>query len=390
MPVRSRETAYPVLGVDIVDYPAPDPTVSRVPSTAPALSPEQEQRFTGIVTEIPLATWHEHLSVRPGDPRDYEPYRRQGREKLPFGAMGESCLALVFDGGLASPVRARQLWDWNDVVDELGFRVTGMSHQPGFVVIRAGRELAAIKAGTEDISVVLTLESASCVGTDIDRLDVLFGIGIRSMGITYSEGNALASGLSDPRDGGLTNFGRAAVHRMNKLGIIVDISHASEQTTFDVCEVSRKPVIASHSGAKSVHPIARNRSDDAIKAIAATGGVIAMSASPYSTVSVAHPVHTLESVMDHFEHCADLVGLEHVGFGFDTHFGDHLAWHQHWAVADDRPRQHPIDFVDGAENPAEGTANAVRWMIAHGYSDEEIRTVCSANVFRVMKECWPW
>src|SRR5690606_34023632 len=137
----------------------------------------------------------------------------------------------------------------------------------------------------------------------------------------------------------------------------------------------------SHSGAQAVHPISRNRSDDAIRAIADTGGVIAMSASPYSTVSPAHPIHTLDSVMDHFEYCANLVGLEHVGFGFDTHFGDHLAWHRHWAVADDRPREHPIEFVDGAENPAEGTANAVRWLIAHGYSDEEIRTVCSDNVF---------
>lgn len=379
---------YPIRGVDCADVAVHDARTPRVPSRRPPLDPEGERLAATLVRDHPLASAHEHLSVRPLDPADYRAYRREGREVLPHGAMGESGLRLVFDGGIASPVRARELWARDDVIDELGFRLTDLAHHDDFVVVRSGRDLDVLGYGGA-IGVALTLESASCISGDLDRLDVLFGIGVRSLGLVYSESNRVGSGLAEARDAGLTRFGRDVVRRMNRVGMVVDVAHASELTALDVCEVAEAPVVVSHAGARSVLDIARNKSNEVIRAVAATGGIFAISASPYSTTSPAHPVHTIDSVMDHVEYCIELVGVEHVALGLDTHFGDHLAWHRAWTVHDPRPVPHPVEYVDGVENPAEGTLNVLRWMVGHGYGDHDIAAICGGNLMRVARACWP-
>lgn len=372
----------------VVDYAVHDPRIPRVPSSRPAIDVEQEERVQRLARERVFASAHEHLSVRPIDPADFVPYRMQGRERIPHGAMAGSGLRLVFDGGIASPIRARQLWAWDDVIDEVGFRLADLAHHDDLVPVTSVRDVTE-RCGDGRVGVVLTLESASCIGGDIDRLDVLFGIGFRSLGLVYSESNRIGAGLSEDRDGGLTRFGREVIARMNTLGMIVDVAHASELTALDACEASDAPVIVSHAGARAQWDIPRNKSDDVIRAIAATGGVFGISASPYSTASNRHPLHTLDSVMDHVEWCIEIAGIDHVALGFDTHFGDHLAWHAAWSVRDERPRTHPIDYVDGVENPAEGTLNAARWLVSRGYSDDEVAKICGENLWRAIKECWP-
>ena len=118
--------------------------------------------------------------------------------------------------------------------------------------------------------------------------------------------------------------------------------------------------------------------DAVLRAVAETGGVIGMSAAPHTTLSHPHPRHTLESVMDHFLYCADLVGLDHVAFGPDTLYGDHVALHRTFAhlLSLSRmggPSYEPVEYVDGLENPTENFANICDWLVGHGFSDAEIR-----------------
>jgi membrane dipeptidase len=130
-----------------------------------------------------------------------------------------------------------------------------------------------------------------------------------------------------------------------------------------------------------------------LRAVAATGGVIGMSAAPHTTLSHPHPRHTLESVMDHFLYCVDLVGLEHVAFGPDTLYGDHVALHRTFAhllslAAMDGPPYEPVGYVDGLENPTENFANICDWLVARGFSDAEIAAVLGGNICRALEKIW--
>ena len=134
--------------------------------------------------------------------------------------------------------------------------------------------------------------------------------------------------------------------------------------------------------------------DDVLRAVADTGGVIGMSAAPHTTLSAAHPRHTINSVMDHFQYCLDLVGLDHVTFGPDTLYGDHVGLHTVFAHllapsgADDAPPHEKVAYVDGLENPTENFLNICGWLVQHGFSDEDIRAVVGGNVLRALRAIW--
>src|SRR6266566_3366175 len=238
------------------------------------------------------------------------------------------------------------------------------------------------------------LDAATAIENEVDRLDILYGLGIRSSGIAYSEANTLGSGLREARDGGLTEFGRQAVRRMNKLGIAIDISHSGDQTSLDTIETSDKPIFATHAGARGLWNTKRMKPDEVLKALAAKGGVIGIEAAPHTTLTKKHPKHSIESFMEHFEYCADLMGIDHVAFGPDTLFGDHVGLHHYFAkqlsisAARGQVQFDEVEFVDGIENPAEAFPNIVRWMVKHDYSDGDIAKAIGGNVMRVLEEAW--
>ncbi len=122
-------------------------------------------------------------------------------------------------------------------------------------------------------------------------------------------------------------FGRQAVKRMNKLGIAIDVSHSGDRTSLDTIEVSDKPIFITHAGARALWNSNRLKPDDVIRACAEKGGVIGIEAAPHTTLTEKHPRHSIESYMEHFEYCANLVGIDHVAFGPDVLFGDHVGLH---------------------------------------------------------------
>lgn len=180
---------------------------------------------------------------------------------------------------------------------------------------------------------------------------------------------------------------------MNRLGLAIDVSHSSDRTALDVCRHSDQPVFLTHAGARAVWDTARMKPDDVLRAVAETGGVIGMSAAPHTTLSAAHPRHSIESVMDHFSYCVDLVGVEHVAFGPDTLYGDHVRLHRIFAHllslgASRGPDFEPVAYVDGMENPTENFANICGWLVRQGYDDETIRAVIGGNVYRALQAVW--
>jgi membrane dipeptidase len=243
------------------------------------------------------------------------------------------------------------------------------------------------------VGLVFGLEAATPIGNDLDKLDVLYGLGIRQIGIAYSDSNGLGAGLNETHDFGLTKFGRAAVRRMNQLGLAIDVSHSSDRTGIEVAEASDKPVFMTHAGARALWDIPRLKSDEALKAIAAKGGVIGMSAAPHTTISYAHTTHSILSVMDHFLYCLDLVGIDHVAFGPDTLYGDHVGLHTTFAslmssaAATATPYER-VAYVDGLENPTESFHNIAAWLVHNGFSDDDIVKVLGGNIMRVLDEAW--
>jgi membrane dipeptidase len=244
------------------------------------------------------------------------------------------------------------------------------------------------------IGVVSVIESATMIENEVDRLDIMYGFGVRCMGITYSEANNLGCGLKEPNDGGLTEFGKVCVKRMNKLGITIDTSHCGDKTGADAIELSTKPTFITHAGARALFDSNRLKPDWVIKLCAEHGGVIGIEAAPHTTLTAKHPLHNLESYMEHFEYVANLVGIDHVAFGPDTLFGDHVALHHAFAAAlsigatRKRVTVTEVPYVEGLENPAEVFPNVVRWLVKHGYKDEDIAKVVGGNVLRVLKESW--
>lgn len=371
------------------------PEFDRVPPYDLALSDEQVSRTQRLLNENPIISLHDHPQRNPADMAQMKAYIRTGRQETAYAALAKSGLTAVFDNLMAgtSCVTSQAGWKWDDTIYDLGLRLCDLAHQSYVTLARSVDDILAAYADRR-LAMVFGLEGATPIENEIDRLDILYGFGIRQCGIAFSESNTLGGGLKEPRDAGLTVFGRRCVERMNQLGIAVDVSHSGDRTCLDVFELSSKPVLITHAGARAVWPTPRMKPDEVLKRCAETGGVIGLEAAPHTTISREHPQHSLESVMDHFRYCVDLVGIEHVAFGPDTHYGDHVKLHEVFAknigvhTQTDLPDHERVEYVAGLENPTESFVNIVGWLVKNGYSDEEITAVAGGNVLRVLGEIW--
>ena len=347
--------------------------VGRVSSRRVEASPAEEGRALRLLDEHIVISLHDHVTVAPRDVAKMPEYRRQGREWTGYEGLAASGLDCV--------------------IYDLGMRLADIAHQK--FVVRAGtlEEIRAAKAA-DQLAFVPCLESAAPIENELDRLDILYGLGVRSVGIAYSEANALGAGLREAHDGGLSEFGRLAVQRMNRLGIAIDLSHAGDRTSLDTIAQSDRPVFITHAGARALWNTKRMKPDSLLRACAERGGVIGISAAAHTTLTERHPLHSIESVMEHFEYIAQLVGIEHVAFGPDTFFGDHVGLHRFFArqfsLAASRGglQFQEVEYVDGIENPGESFPNIVRWLVRHGYSDDDIGKVIGGNVLSALAQVW--
>jgi membrane dipeptidase len=355
------------------------------------LGAEDAARADRLWREHVCISLHEHGGIAPADWADNDAYIREGREWYGYEGLAASGLDAVFENFFdgTTTITSKSGWKWTDVIHDLGMHLADVAHQS---VVFLASSVDDIRRAHETgrIAMVPSLEGAAPIENELDRLDVLFGLGVRMIGVAYSESNQLGGGIRDPGDGGLTRFGRDAVVRMNKLGMAIDVSHTGDLTAMQTCELSTKPVFLSHSGARALFPERKLKTDDLLKAVADTGGVIGVEASPHTTITPTHPRHDLEGVMEHVEYCVDLMGIDHVGFGLDTFFGDHVGLHRAYGGfmdSGEEPEHEWVDYVEGLENVSE-FPNVIRWLVAHGYTDEQIAKLVGGNALRALTATW--
>jgi membrane dipeptidase len=390
-------TAYQYLE-EGVDYPARvwARQIGRVPAYAGLdLTTDQVERTERLLRDEIVISLHDHPQVFPEDMGLLRDHIRTGREPTGYAGLARSGMTAVFDNGMDGTccISSDAGWKYQDVLFDLGVRMADLAHQD--YVVKA-ETVADIRSAHETgrLAHVFGLEAATMIENEVDRLDVLYGFGVRQIGIAYSEANTLGSGLKERGDGGLTYFGERAVRRMNQLGMAIDISHSGDRTAMEVIQASTTPVFITHCGSREVWPTSRMKPDAVIKACAERGGVLGVEAAPHTTLSEKHPLHSLDSVMDHFEHLLDVVGIEHLAFGPDTLFGDHVGLHEAFAGSLSIQQVHgqvefqKVPYVDGLENPAECFFNIIGWLVSHGYSDDDIRAVTGGNILRVLEEVW--
>jgi membrane dipeptidase len=371
------------------------PEIGRVPSRQVEVTPEQAARVQRLFDEHLVISLHDHAFVALKDLTQFFEYRRWGREATGYEGLSVSGLDAVFDNLMdgTAMIHSRGGWKWDDVITDLGLRLADIAQQDMLVLATTTRDIEAAKRDGR-IAFVVSIEGAAMIENEVDRIDVLYGLGTRCLGIAYSEGNALGAGLREPNDGGLTVFGRKAVRRMNQLGIAIDVSHSGDRTSMETIEASTQPIFITHAGARALWNSRRLKTDEVIKACAERGGVIGIEAAPHTTITRNQTRHSLASFMEHFEYCVDLVGIDHVAFGPDVLFGDHVGLHDTLseALSIGASRGHleypKVEWVDGIENPAEAFPNIVRWMVTRGYSDDEIAKAIGGNVMRVLKAVW--
>ncbi|MGE5676904.1 MAG: dipeptidase [Pseudomonadota bacterium] len=226
------------------------------------------------------------------------------------------------------------------------------------------------------IPIVLGMEGLSGLGGNVSLIPLLYRLGIRHASLTWNEENEFATGVvSSNKDRGVTPAGIMVLKKMEKLGMIVDVSHANEKTFWGVYENTEKPFIASHSNAYKLCEVPRNLKDDQIKAIAERGGVIGMNAWPDF---IDKDTPTLEKLVDHIDYITDMIGIDHVGFGFDfCDFlnGDTTASFQGGETTACK------DIEDATKVP-----RLIEMLKKRGYKTRDIEKIAFKNMERIIKQ----
>jgi membrane dipeptidase len=216
------------------------------------------------------------------------------------------------------------------------------------------------------IAAVLAIEGGEALEGDLGVLRMLHRLGVRSIGLTWNERNNIADGVGDCRSGGgLSEFGAQVIAEMNRLGILVDVSHLSDPGFWDVIEISKFPIIASHSNSRAVCKHRRNLTDDQIKALAKNGGVMGMNFSASFVRSDGQA--KLSDLLDHIDHIVQLVGPWHVGLGSDF----------------DGISASPEELTDASQMPL-----ITAGLVKRGYSNADIRLILGGNYLRVFEQVW--
>ncbi len=232
------------------------------------------------------------------------------------------------------------------------------------------------------------------ISRDTRLLEQAYAFGLRMLMLTYNAQDLVGSGCTDRTNGGVTYFGRKVITLCNALGIIIDTAHSAERTTLDACRFSSQPVVASHNGAKGVYPHDRSKSDDEIRAIAETGGVIGVFTDAFFLTGDRQQF-TVTTWLDHVDYIANLVGWQHVAIGTDAPFAG-----PKWAVAKMgewssqtgfRPAEHSTDPGTVIHNLAgfddyRDLPNLTRGLVARQYTDEQIRGIVGGNLLRVLEQ----
>ncbi|MBT3203781.1 MAG: membrane dipeptidase [Gammaproteobacteria bacterium] len=275
--------------------------------------------------------------------------------------------------------------DWDQTLKTLAaYRNWLLANSNKFIVAGSVKEIADAKANGK-LAVSFDIEGMNALNGDINMIGLYHGLGVRQMLFAYNLNNKTAGGCHD-KDIGLTPFGFDVVHEMNRVGLIVDCSHASYSTTMDIMHVSDKPVVFSHSNPDTIWPHERNISDDQIKACAKTDGVIGINGMG---IFLGNNNSSNNTLLRHIDYLAELVETRHIGLGFDyspkvdIDIGEILK-----SRPDFWPAGNGYDTPDIQHAAPSQLMDLSTTLQKHGYSDKDIQGIMGENFKRVATACW--
>lgn len=333
------------------------------------LTPEEEER---AMTVLHKSTVVEGLSYAPtlDDPKGYmERVRKSGvtathitvarTEDNPRGAFK------TIDG-------------WYRMAENVGFDFALTTKD----IIKAKKE--------GKVCVIMGSQSAVMIEDDLSLVRVFYQLGMRIIQLAYAEQNYIGSGGEDT-DGGVSMFGRKVIAEMNKLGILVDVSHCGDKTVLDAIKYSEKPIAITHANPRKFNNHHRNKTDEQIIALAEKGGVIGLTAwTPISMVKKGVRPN-VENFMDFVDYVVKLVGVDHVAFGLDLNPGWEYDSSGYYKWAKLYPSLAPESFeeriVEGLEK-VEDVKNIARGLVARGYSDEDMMKILGGNLLALFQKVW--
>jgi membrane dipeptidase len=261
-------------------------------------------------------------------------------------------------------------------------------HNDWLMRIDCPERLDAVKKSGK-LGIILGVQDSDHFRNPAD-VDYFYSIGQRVSQLTYNKRNLIGTGSTERNDSAITDFGVSIVERMNKVGMAVDVSHCGDMTSLDACTVSKAPVLITHSNCRALAQHPRCKPDEVIRKVAATGGVMGITGvRPF--VKTTEPT-TIEDVLNHYDHVAKLVGVEHVGVGSDIDLDGYDALpepvrkklHASYKAS---YRFRDKDDIEGL-NHSQRSYDLAEGLIRRGYSDRDIEGILGGNFKRVLAQIW--
>lgn len=257
---------------------------------------------------------------------------------------------------------------------------------------KSGADILAAKRQGKT-AIILGAQNCSPIDDELGLVQVMNDLGLKIMQLTYNNQSLIGAGCYEKDDGGISRFGREVIREMNRVGMVVDLSHSAERTSLEAIEISERPVAISHANPAAFHPALRNKSDRLLQALAERGGMLGFSLYPHHLKDGAGC--RLEDFAAMVARTAELIGVDHLGIGSDLcrKWGyQTLEWMRsgRWTFAPDfgegsaeRPAwpEQPAWFRGAADTP-----NIARGLAARGFSDEDVAKVMGANWLRFFIE----
>lgn len=264
------------------------------------------------------------------------------------------------------------------------------------VLVRVADDIRRAKIDGQ-VALILGPQNAALVEPDLGLVAVIQQLGVRILQLTYNERNAFGDGCTASVDGGVSERGRELIGELERNRIVLDLSHAADLTIQDAAAISTNPVIISHANARSVFPSPRNLTDEALDAVAATGGVVGATLWSPMVGQTGNGQPSLRDFARHVEYIAGRIGPAHVGVGSDHSEGyDRTQWEELFSrtgryptVAGEMGEWYSYDtrFVRGA-NSCVDMVDVAAAIAEIGFSDDQMRGILGENFLRVFDKVW--
>jgi membrane dipeptidase len=299
--------------------------------------------------------------------RDFFTRSDQGHVDLPrlrAGGIGAALFACFLPEEWLAPERSRQML--LTMVEKLN---TIVEASCGSVeqILTVDQLESSLKSGV--FGAILHFEGACPIDEDLVLLRIGYKLGLRSLGLTWSRPNRFAQGVGSEDNGdGLTAAGKRLVRECNDLGILVDISHLNDPGFWDVIDVTTKPIVASHSNCRAISPHVRNLTDDQIRAVAKTGGLVGLNFAVYFlNPDMSGDTNVpLDLMVDHMQRVVDIAGIDYIAIGSDF----------------------DGTVVPDAIRDAAGIGVLINALRDRGFDEPSIAKICNDNWMRVFREVW--